>query len=71
MLSRATSGAPCANRRFCSGCCYSPIQPKAGFDIEIATGTISGREALVQMLILPTTLAAGMVVIGLIFAAGL
>ena len=38
-------------------------------DIEIATGTISGREALVQILVLPMTLAAGMVVIGLIFAA--
>ena len=40
-------------------------------DIEIATGAISGREALVQILVLPMTLAAGMVVIGLIFAAGL
>ncbi len=40
-------------------------------DIEIATGTISGREALVQIIVLPMTLAAGMVIIGLIFAAGL
>ena len=40
-------------------------------DIEIATGTLSGREALVQILVLPMTLAAGMVVIGLVFAAGL
>lgn len=40
-------------------------------DVVIATETMSGREALVQMLILPATLAVGMVVIGSIFAMGL
>ncbi len=39
--------------------------------VAIATGTISGRDAMVQVLVLPVTLAAGMVVIGLIFAMGL
>ncbi len=39
--------------------------------VAIATGTISGRAAMVQVLVLPVTLAAGMVVIALIFAMGL
>ncbi len=39
--------------------------------VAIATGTISGRAAVVQVLVLPVTLAAGMVVIALIFAMGL
>ncbi len=39
-------------------------------NVPIATGTISGREAMVQILILPATLAAGMVAIGLIYAIG-
>jgi hypothetical protein len=38
--------------------------------VSIATGTISGREALIQILVLPATLAFGMIVIGLIFASG-
>ena len=40
-------------------------------EVTIATGTISGRSAMVQLLVLPVTLAAGMVILGLIFAMGL
>ena len=36
-------------------------------NVSTATGTISGRAALVQILVLPVTLAFGMVTIGLIF----
>ncbi len=39
--------------------------------VAIATGTISGRAAMVQILVLPVTLAAGMVVLALIFSFGL
>ena len=39
--------------------------------VTIATGTISGRSAMVQLLVLPVTLASGMVIISLIFAMGL
>jgi hypothetical protein len=39
-------------------------------DVSTATGTMSGREALIEILVLPITLAAGMIVIGLIFATG-
>ena len=40
-------------------------------NVSVATGTISGREALVEILVLPATLATGMLVIALIFAMGL
>ncbi len=40
-------------------------------EVAIATGTIPGRAAMVQVLVLPVTLAAGMVVLALIFAMGL
>ncbi len=43
----------------------------ASGNVAIATGTVSGRAALVEVLVLPVTLAAGMVVIGMIFAMGL
>ncbi len=36
-------------------------------NVSTATGTIAGREALVQILILPATLAFGMVAIGVVF----
>jgi hypothetical protein len=36
-------------------------------NVATATGTIAGREAMVEILILPTVLAAGMVAIGLVF----
>ena len=39
--------------------------------VAIATGTVPGRDAMVQVLVLPVTLATGVVVIGLIFAMGL
>jgi hypothetical protein len=39
-------------------------------NVSIATGTISGREALIQVLVLPATLAVGMIAIGLVFANG-
>ena len=39
--------------------------------LAIETGAISSRAVMVQVLVLPATLATGMVVIGLIFAMGL
>jgi len=39
--------------------------------VAIAAGTVPGRDAMVQVLVLPVTLATGVVVIGLIFAMGL
>lgn len=49
----------------------SALGGAAGGKVAIATGQISGRDAMVQVLVLPVTLAAGMVVLGLIFATGL
>jgi hypothetical protein len=40
-------------------------------EVAIATGTIPGRAAMVQVLVLPVTLAIGMTVLALIFAMGL
>ncbi len=37
-------------------------------NVEIATGKVSGREALVEILVLPATLGIGMIVIALVFA---
>ena len=37
-------------------------------NVAIATGTVSGREAMLQILLLPATLALGMIAIGLVFA---
>jgi hypothetical protein len=39
-------------------------------NVSIATGTIAGHEALVQILVLPAVLSLGMVAIGLIFLGG-
>lgn len=48
----------------------SSLRAFADDNVAIATGTISGHEALIQILVLPATLALGMVVLGLIFAFG-
>jgi len=39
-------------------------------DVDIETGTIGGREALIQITMLPITLALAATVIGIIFRAG-
>jgi hypothetical protein len=39
-------------------------------NVDIRTGTIGGREALIQITMLPITLAIGATVIGIIFRAG-
>lgn len=49
----------------------STLGGSAGSKVAIATGDISGRAAMVQILVLPVTLATGMVVLGLIFTTGL
>ena len=68
-LTLGLSGQVARDRRW-GGESRSTLVEFAEDNVSIATGTISGREALIQILVLPATLAAGMIVIGLIYAAG-
>jgi hypothetical protein len=69
-LTLGLAGRAAEDRRW-GGPEHESLSEFARDNMATLTGVISGREAIVEVLVIPVTLAFGMVAIGFVFAMGL